>query len=119
WSRIKTLAALGVGSLVRVGVYRFGLRSGLHPVQRIAAEPAKGPFFAAALPHGDLPAPNKRCAEKLWWFDWYSKDRLSGAPDWFKSPFADEAAEAQSNWWEIPDFGGADIKGVWELSRFG
>lgn len=124
WIRIKALAALGAGSLLRVGAYRIGLRFGLHSVQRIAADTPRGPFFSAASrSKGEavayMPATNMRWANKLWWFDWYSTDRTGCAPRWSHSPFGQGQEVADRNWWEIPDFAGTDIKGIWELSRFG
>ena len=120
WKALKTLAALGPESIVRVGAYRLGLRSGRHPVQRIAADVPRGPFFAPAPPLSDLPPPNARWSDRLWWFDWFSIDRPEGAPDWHHNPFGSARSDQTSNWWAIPDFDGSgDIKGAWELSRFG
>ena len=30
-TKIETLSSLGVGNVLRVGLYRFGIKSGLHP----------------------------------------------------------------------------------------
>jgi hypothetical protein len=43
-------------------------------------------------------------------------------PDWFANPFAlnaDTRGLKKAHWSKISDFGAGDIKGVWELSRFG
>jgi hypothetical protein len=43
-------------------------------------------------------------------------------PDWFANPFArgvDTHGLQGAHWSKISDFGAGDIKGVWELSRFG
>lgn len=119
WTALKTLMALGPESVARVGVYRLGLRSGLHPVQRISAEVPRGPFFMAPPAWPDLPPPNARWSNRLWWFDWFTADRPEGAPDWHHNPFGSGQSDQASDWWTIPDFAGSDIKGTWELSRFG
>ena len=41
--RARTLLALGIPNLVRVAVYRVGLRTGLHPVCRVWAVAPIGP----------------------------------------------------------------------------
>jgi hypothetical protein len=119
WTALKTLIALGPASVARVGGYRLGLRSGWHPVQRISAEAPGGPFFKAPPARPDLPPPNARWASRLWWFDWFTADRPEGAPDWHRNPFGPGRSDQAGDWWTIPDFAGSDIKGTWELSRFG
>ena len=116
-AKIRLMPALGLGNVARVGAYRLLLHTGWHPAQRLAAEPASGPFFAASRRCGDLPPPNRAWDDKLIWFGWYSEPLPAGAPDWFHNPFG-ERAESDLPWWSIGDFGGGDIKGVWELSRF-
>ncbi len=39
-------------------------------------------------------------------------------PAWNRNPFTGETPTTDSHWSRIPDFGGGDIKDVWELSRF-
>lgn len=120
WTVLKTLGALGPQSVARVGAYRLGLRSGRHPVQRISAVAPSMPLFAAPTIRAGLPTANTRWSDRLWWFDWFSAEHAGEAPDWHYSPFGSGPADKASNWWAIPDFAGSgDIKGVWELSRFG
>lgn len=118
-ARLRTLAALGVANLARVGLYRIGLRSGLHPVLRATSEVAAGPFFRVPHPRDDLPPANPNWRNKLRWYDWIETDHDGNPPDWFATPFSSGKSVAdRSPWWQIPDFGGDDIKDVWELSRF-
>lgn len=117
---IRTLPALGFGNVARVGLYRLGLRSGFHPAQRIAAAIPRAPFFAQPPARGDLPEPNASWQGKLRWYDWKEVPNDGGAPDWFAHPFGERIqADTGLPWWRIPDFGGGDIKNLWELSRFG
>lgn len=120
WTAVKTLAALGPASIARVGYYRLALKSGLHPVQHIAASAIDGPLFAPPVARANLPTPNVRWTEQLWWFDWFSKERPPDSPDWRLNPFTNNRSDSLLPWWELPDFSGAeDIKAIWELSRFG
>lgn len=125
-TRMRTLAALGPANLARVLWYRGALKLGIHPAQRIAA-PAipPGPFFAPPEPD-PAPAPPV--------LSWVTNGLLFGfhhlpvgndPPRWTIDPLAqrkghgcDPPPETLPAWWRIPDFGGGDIKRVWELSRF-
>lgn len=121
-ARARTLWALGPRSVVRVGLYRLGLKLGIHPVQRISAQRASGPFFVGA-PRSDanLPPADSRWLDRVVRFDWHEEPMPPGTtPDWFANPFGQHGgARADQPWWTISDFGGGDIKGLWELSRFG
>jgi hypothetical protein len=118
-ARLRTLAALGPASIARVGLYRLGLRTGLHPALRITAAPAHGPFYRAPAPRRTLPAATESWSAALWWFGWYKEPLPKEAPDWRRNPFG-ARCESNAPWWRIGDFadGAGDIKGLWELSRF-
>lgn len=117
--RLATYARLGPASLARVAVYRAGLRTGLHPALRIAAEPAQGPFFAASQrDEAGLQATGRWlrsmpafCAHHL---------PLDDPPLWNEDPFHPGGAlDGGLAWHRIPDFAAPerDIKAVWEASR--
>lgn len=118
---LGTLLALGPRNVARVMAYRLGLRAGTHPVLRIAAPAAQGPFFA----YPARPAPVGARAGETWretglWFSAHAF-ALGGPPDWHANPFIPGArADADTPWHRIPDFNPAigDIKTVWEASRF-
>jgi Heparinase II/III-like protein len=118
-TRLRTFAALGPASIARVGAYRLGLRAGLHPAQRIAAAPARGPFYRAPSPRRGLPIANGSWNAALWWFGWHEESLPNGAPDWRRNPFG-ARGDSEAPWWRIGEFaaGAGDIKGLWELSRF-
>lgn len=117
--KLRTYARLGPVNVARVGAYRLGLKTGLHPVLKLRAEIASPPFFRASNREGPISEPNRAWNDSLWWFGWYPARLPNAAPDWFANPFSDlPQPDASSDWWRIPDFGSGDIKGVWELSRF-
>lgn len=119
--RMRTYWALGPRSLARVGLYRAGLRLGLHPVQRLQSAPATGPFFRAERQARDLPGADSRWLDHVVRFDWHEEPLPAGAcPDWFANPWGRHGGTRTTHpWWTIGDFGSGDIKGLWELSRFG
>lgn len=118
WTQAKTYARLGPASIARVAAYRLGLKSGCHPVQRLAAPLAQPPFFRQ---HCDLVAraePNRTWDDSLWRFGWHHVPLSDRPADWFTNPFSDNTQPNTAlDWWRIPDFDTGDIKGLWELSR--
>lgn len=119
--KVETYLRLGLRSVARVALYRLGLRSGLHPVLRISSGPASGPFFAAG-PERDGEGLHKpeRYRSTLPAFSAHEFPQ-TGVPDWNSSPFQpDVGIPTDRAWHEIGDFssGAADIKMVWEASRF-
>lgn len=118
-TRLRTYACLGPANIVRVGLYRLGLKIGWHPVQRLEASVAAAPFFRTPELLGDRPPANTAWDDTLWRFGWHSTPLSDQPPDWFSNPFTDAPKpDAKLDWWLIQDFGGGDIKGIWELSRF-
>lgn len=120
-TRLGTYRNLGISNVMRVGLYRAGLRSGRHPVQRIKAVPAQGPFFHASIQSVPADAePRQAWNEEPEYFG----RRVQNAafpPDWYSNPFAPGIrAETKKDWWQIADFDPdlGDIKTVWEASRF-
>ena len=116
--RLRTYARLGLPNLARVCVYRIGLKTKLHPVLKLKADAARGPFFGASERSEPLPPPNPAWDDAIWRFGWHREALPEGPPDWFANPFANHPQpSAAQDWWEIPDFTASDIKGLWELSR--
>lgn len=118
--RIQALARLGAPNLLRVGLYRLGLKSGRHPVQRLKADVPEGPFFLppTAPPLGLITRESWR--DTVRYFGWLEAP-LDGIPDWHANPFRPGVrADPARPWWRIPDFDPqvGDIKTIWELSRF-
>lgn len=115
-SKVRTLLRLGPSNLMRVATYRAGLRSGLHPVQRIRAEAPAGPYFFSQ--------PSSRAdagpAEPVLLFSRWSVPVAEGPPDWLSDPLTGaRVPHPEWPWWQIPDFDAqaGDIKRTWELSR--
>ncbi len=114
----RTYARLGPASIARVAAYRLGLRSGRHPVQRLADPAPQPPFFRSMEVSSPQADPNRAWDDRLWWFGWHSAPLPDAPPDWFANPFSCTVQpDATRDWWRIPDFGCGDIKGLWELSR--
>lgn len=121
-TKVETLRSLGVGNVLRVALYRVGIKSGLHSVQHLAADPATGPFFG--------PVSLAPLAEGVAREDWHSgygrafgqTVALAGnePPDWFSPLDGGPCANDKRPWWNIPDFDPkiGDIKQIWEASRF-
>jgi len=117
-TQARTYARLGPTSIARVAAYRLGLKSGLHPVRRLAASVAQPPFFRAVDAPSLKADPNRAWDDSLWWFGWHRVSRPDATPDWLANPFSKTVQpDATRDWWRIPDFGTGDIKGLWELSR--
>jgi hypothetical protein len=120
-SKVRTLLALGPRNLARVGLYRLGLRLGVHPVLKIAAQAPRGPYF-----RGDTPSVREGARATPYWRNTsflfsHHEIPLTGVPDWHSNPFrAGARADASSHWSRIADFNPTlgDIKTVWEVSRF-
>ncbi|WP_218000383.1 heparinase II/III family protein [Sphingomonas soli] len=113
------MAKLGAHSVLRVAAYRIGLKTGLHPVQRLKARPIDGKFFAPAA--NSQAGATGEAARSLHYFGWREVPVTGQAPDWFANPFTGATAQpAMRPWWTIPDFAEAtgDIKILWEPSRF-
>lgn len=120
--KLQTLYKLGISNLVRVGLYRLGLKTGLHPVLKISDEVIAGPFFDAVK----LKIPKGAIARKEWqngkaYFFGKEIEQSSTIPNWFENPTKSGAlAQSEKPWWQISDFNSqvGDIKTVWEASRF-
>jgi len=116
---VRTYVSLGLQNILRVALYRLGVKTGLNPVRRLRAVLPRGPFFrpvSAFVPF----QPSLAWHETALYFGWYEVP-LEGSPNWHKNPFTGKRVEkAQNPWWEVPDFDPrvGDIKTVWEASRF-
>lgn len=123
-TRLRTLKAIGVMNGLRVLAYRLGLKSGLHPVQRVKAVlPEIGPFFSApAAIRSDRSAP-ATWRDTALLFGAYPVAIGRAPPAWTRDLLAEPDARDPSPdgllpWWRIGDFSGGDIKRIWEFSRF-
>lgn len=122
--RFKTFAALGLTNGARVLAYRLGLKSGIHPVLRIAATIPEGAFFVRSGDASSAPGcPPMHWRDEALLFGAYRTPIGFNPPPWTIDPMAegvgrDPAPEAMAPWWRIGDFSGGDIKRIWELSRF-
>lgn len=120
-AKAKSLRLLGWKSLARVGLYRIGLKTGFHPVQRLApAAFPGGPFFLPVEGAGDHALLADRCEPILYFDHLPVHTGENGKLDFHANPLTQLTADPQMDpWWKIEDFDCGDIKGVWELSRLG
>lgn len=121
WTKAKSLARLGWVNVARVGLYRLGTKSGLHPACLKKFPPPMGEFYALPRRRLDLPTVQTWREEGLLFG--FHKLQLEGdePPGWLENPFTGNVlSDSQQPWWKIPDFDpeAGDIKGIWELSRF-
>jgi len=117
--KLQTYRRLGLVNLARVSLYRLGLRTGWHPVQRIKGEIGGKDFFGPPPALTDLPAPSTWREESLG-FGWHRTPLQGGIPDWHVNPFdGTRCSGADQPWWTLSDFDlpVGDVKTVWEFSR--
>lgn len=113
----KTALALGLFNLFRVFKYRFGVKTGLNPVQKLAAKMPEGQFFSTTPECTKA----KSFPKTLQAFGYLEYPLTQGIPNWFYSPLTQhEFQNSDLAWYKIPDFDAnvGDIKGIWEASRF-
>ncbi|WP_180104990.1 heparinase II/III family protein [Acinetobacter sp. YH12108] len=114
--KAQTALSLGLLNLFRVFKYRAGVKTGLNPVQKIAAQMPSGSFFAHPQQQETVFEPSYQLTA----FGWKSYT-IGQYPNWFYSPLTEaNFAHTAKSWFEIPDFDAnvGDIKGIWEASRF-
>lgn len=127
---LKTCRKLGLLSIVRVINYRVACKSGLYqllqPVQRWQGvnaffEPSAVPATLPGLPSPCRDAITARAMSMLeGHMDYFSYHRrqIGSPPDWFLDPFSGKQLLHKGHWSKLDEFSGADIKNVWEASRF-
>ena len=120
--KFDTVLRLGLSNVVRVTLYKLGLKTGLNSVRRLQADIPQSPYLRQMSN-----APALRAVAR---FGWYDRSEAFGQvlqpldqapPAWLSGCFSGKAVEsADRNWWQIPDFDPdvGDIKTVWEASRF-
>lgn len=113
----KTALALGLFNLLRVFKYRLGVKTGLNPIQKLAAKMPEGQFFSTTPECTKV----KNFPKTLQAFGYLQYPLTQGIPNWFYSPLTQhEFQNSDLAWYKIPDFDAnvGDIKGIWEASRF-
>ena len=108
----KTALALGLFNLFRVFKYRLGVKTGLNPVQKLAAKMPEGQFFSTTYERTAV----KNFPKTLQAFGYLEYSLTQGIPNWFYSPLTQhEFQNSHLAWYKIPDFDAnvGDIKGIW------
>lgn len=120
--KARTASSLGLLKILRVVLYRLGLRLEIHPVCKISGTTPDGPFFLEAkstVSSAVGPVVSWQTVGTL--FSYWPVSVAASPPDWFSNPLTGQRIlDVDRSWWKIPDFDSAvgDIKLIWELSRF-
>ncbi len=117
---LKALYRLGPENLLRVLLYKAGIKTRLNPLFRLQAAVPQGSFFR------DGARPQPPASRRVDWLSHRSQFGLLGAaldgapPNWHRSCINGASVAERGPWFAIPDFDPrlGDIKGVWEASRF-
>ena len=133
---VETVAHLGPGWVFRRARYAMGRRLGLvrQSTPAVAWESLRAPTVRVArlliaAPEWDFAAVRQEAEAILAGkFRLFSDATVAAGflPDWHRNQITEDSGQrtedrGQSDikhWTKISDFGGGDIKGVWELSRF-
>ena len=125
----STILRLGPANAATVAAYRALLRVGGYRRRLPVLHQQPGILFreqdAPPPPSGIDPGPTIVAADDLLagHMDWFGRHRIAitTPPDWFLDPFNGNRVDAAAHWSQIPDFDAAraDIKCIWEPSRFG
>ena len=126
---ISTLLALGMPALYRVAVYRLYCRIGIYRLRMpIHHWHGSGNFFSIG---SFTPAPahvqesstatiaqsEAALQGRLVYYS-HTMHQVGAPPDWFFDPISQERPSVATHWSQINEFSGADIKNIWEASRF-
>ncbi|MDD2542659.1 MAG: alginate lyase family protein [Desulfuromonadaceae bacterium] len=126
--KLKTYRKLGFTSVTRVAAYRTACKIGLYGLLLPIRNWDNGSLFYAPEP---LPAPSispesrtillERAEALLLGNMSYFSDEMKqvgSPPDWFLDPFSGNRLSPGGHWSKLNEFSAADIKTVWEASRF-
>ncbi|MEW4468823.1 heparinase II/III-family protein [Parasphingorhabdus sp. JC815] len=122
YTKVRAFARLGWRSLLDVGLYRIGLKTGLHPVLKIIPIPlATGDFFPTSARSGPLPPPTPVWQGRAWAFGKPCAGPSDDPPDWHANIITGaRMQDVNLRWDKVRVFSSqtGDIKTVWEASRF-
>jgi hypothetical protein len=131
--KLKVIYALGIMNLLTVLLYRFKKSKGRYDLSQSSLKFPEGQFFsesqpptsrcltAGSSPETPLTSTTKPWKVELRYFGHKTLPLDDNPPNWFWDPFNHKQVKnSHLPWWQIPDFDqeSADIKIIWELSRF-
>ena len=127
--RIRTLLALGIPALYRVAAYRLCCRARIYRLYMPSRRwHGNGKFFYT---DAYVPAPpyvqesstatvaqaEAALQGRLIYYS-HAVQQVGTPPDWFRDPISQKHIYSAAHWSQINEFSGADIKNIWEVSRF-
>lgn len=118
-TKIRTFRQLGIQNIMRVLLYRLGLKTGLHPVLRLRADVPHSPFFRLPADYPDVPI-QRRWQNELLSFGWLRQPVTHSPLDWHQNQYTGvRTGTGEVPWHKIADFDTSigDIKTIWEASR--
>ena len=120
--KLRAYSRLGVSSIFDVLVYRIGLKTGLHPVLKIAHVPIPvGDYFGPFVLQQKGLAATPVWQGRPWAFGRPIAAPSNDPPDWHANIVTGaRVPNPQDHWHMVATFSDAvgDIKTVWEASRF-
>lgn len=127
---LKTCRKLGALSVARVAGYRIASKSGLYRRLLPVCPWSGGSIFLAPAKHipspNDLPSDSRDTIKtqamsllegRLDYFS-HLNYQVGSPPDWFLDPISGNRLADSGHWSNLNEFSKADIKIVWEASRF-
>ncbi len=122
-TRLATYYKLGLRSLFDVGIYRIGLKIGLHPVLKITPSKIRdGDFFVSVAESlNQTLCPTEIWQDRPWAFGKPVGEPSDEPPDWHTNIITGaKCNNVDAHWANISAFSSdvEDIKTVWEASRF-
>lgn len=126
--KLKTYWKLGITSVVHVAAYRVACKSGLYqlllPIRTwndsslfFPPEPSSAPVISPESRDTLLKRAEALLNGNLCYFSDEMK-QVGSPPDWFLDPFSGQRLAVDGHWSKLNEFSAADIKTVWEASRF-
>ena len=105
WSKVETAHQLGYRNIFDVVAYRFLLKLGIHPVQKIHRPIVQDHSLSqSASLLAEANSVNSESAEFLY-FGWYPQPLGDHPPNWHKNPFNGQTFQAtEEPWWKLSDF---------------
>ena len=118
--KLKTAYSLGLINILRVLIYRIGIRTRFHKACQLDHNIPLGPYFNSPISVSSDLKPMSRWNNSGILFSHINLPLDGKFPDWHKNFLTGQKFSTPlKEWWKIDDFNNSvgDIKVVWEISR--